>query len=92
MPRSLTKILRPICGFLRSFGLRLVIFMDDLLVMNGSFAACAQDTQDVIIILTWLGFVISTKEQVQLVPNQVALWCGVEISSLTMTFALSSEN
>ena len=91
MPRSLTKILRPICGFLRSFGLRLVIFMDDLLVMNGSFAACAQDTQDVIIVLTWLGFVISTKEQVQLVPNQVALWCGVEISSLTMTFALSSE-
>ena len=48
LPRAFTKLLRPICAFLRTFGIRLVIFLDDILIMSASFAACAQDTQDVL--------------------------------------------
>ena len=91
LPRAWTKLLRPFCAFLRSFGIRLVIFLDDLLVMSASFAQCAQDTQDVVTVLTWLGFIISTKEQVKLVPEQRQVWCGVLICSLTMQFLLPPE-
>ena len=91
LPRAFSKLLRPVISFLRSFGLRIVIFLDDLLIMATCFAACAQDTQDVIIVLTHLGFVISTKEQVKLVPDQAQIWCGVRICSLTMTFSLANE-
>ena len=91
LPRAFTKLLRPICAFLRTFGVLLVIFLDDILVMNFSFAQCAQDTQDVITLLTYLGFVISTKEQVKLVPAQAQIWCGVHICSLTMMFSLPVE-
>jgi hypothetical protein len=91
LPRAFTKLLRPVVAFFRSFGIRLVIFLDDILIMNSSFAACAQDTQDVIVVLTWLGFVISTKEQVKLVPDQEQIWCGTFISSLTMMFSLPKD-
>jgi hypothetical protein len=91
LPRAFTKLLRPICAFLRTFGIRLVIFLDDILIMSASFATCAQDTQDVLIVLTHLGFVISTKEQVKLVPAQAQVWCGTRICSLTMMFSLPFE-
>jgi hypothetical protein len=91
LPRAFTKLLRPVVAFLRSFGLRIVIFLDDLLIMSTCFAACAQDTQDVIMVLTHLGFIISTKEQVKLIPEQAQVWCGVRICSLTMQFTLPND-
>lgn len=88
LPRAFTKLLRPVIALLRSFGIRLCIFLDDILVMGSSFTQCAQDTQDVLIVLTHLGFVISTKDQVQLIPNQSVVWCGALICSRTMQFLL----
>ena len=84
LPRAFTKLLRAPVAFLRSFGIRVVVFLDDLLIMSSSYIQCAQDTQDVITVLTHLGFVISTKEQVKLIPAQRQIWCGAEICSVTM--------
>eukprot|EP01043_Picozoa_sp_COSAG02_P022225 COSAG02_NODE_1149_length_14210_cov_40.850542_12_plen_99_part_00 len=56
--------------------------------MSQGYASAASDTQDVITVLTWLGFVISTKEQVSLVPKQQQVWCGALICTLTMRFLL----
>ena len=88
LPRAWTKLLRPVMAFLRSFGIRLVIFSDDILVAAASFAACAQDTQDVLTILQFLGFVISDKESVKLIPAQRQIWCGALICTLTMELLL----
>lgn len=88
LPRAFTKLVRPVMAFLRSFGLRLLIFIDDILVMGESYQSTACDVQDVLTLLTWLGFVISTKEQVKLVPGQRQVWCGALICSLTMRFML----
>jgi hypothetical protein len=86
LPRAWTKLLKAPLAFLRSFGIRIAVFLDDLLICSSSFTQCAQDTQDVISVLVWLGFVISTKEQVKLYPAQRQIWCGAEICSLTMMF------
>ena len=47
LPRAFTKLLRPVIAFLRSFGIRLVIFLDDILVASESSfpvnSACESD-------------------------------------------------
>jgi hypothetical protein len=91
LPRAFTKLLRPVIALLRSFGVRLCIFLDDILVMSSSYAQCSQDTQDVLVLLMHLGFVISLKEQVKLDPAQKAVWNGALICSLTMQFLLPPE-
>eukprot|EP01050_Picozoa_sp_SAG11_P018216 SAG11_NODE_2719_length_3048_cov_3.886402_1_plen_770_part_00 len=91
LPRAWTKLLRPVMAFFRSFGLKIVVFLDDLLIMSSSYIQCATDTQDVLTVLTYLGFIISTKEQVKLVPSQRQIWCGAEICSITMMFYLPRD-
>lgn len=91
LPRAFTKLLRAPIAFLRSVGLRVIVFLDDLLICSSSFVQCAQDTQDVISLLCWLGFVISDKEQVKLYPAQRQIWCGASICSLTMMFFLPRD-
>eukprot|EP01050_Picozoa_sp_SAG11_P019068 SAG11_NODE_2980_length_2794_cov_7.536549_2_plen_680_part_00 len=91
LPRAFTKLLRAPVAFLRSFGIRVIVYLDDLLILAESYVQCAQDTQDVITLLTYLGFVISSKEQVKLIPAQRQVWCGAEICSLTMMFFLPKQ-
>lgn len=44
-PRVFTKLLKPVIGFLRSQGVRCIIYMDDLLIMAQSQDTCLQHTQ-----------------------------------------------
>ena len=88
LPRAFTKLLRPVIAFFRSFGIRLAIFLDDILVCGQTFSSACCDVQEVITVLTHLGFVISTKDAVNLQPRQQVVWCGAMICSLTMQFLL----
>ena len=88
LPRAWKKLLSPVIAFLRSFGIRLAIFVDDLLLCAASYMLCAQDAQDVIIVLWWLGFNVAPKCVPTLIPKQVVIWTGVEIDSVLMEFRM----
>ena len=91
LPRAWKKLLAPVIAFLRSFGIRLAVFVDDIFLCAASYVQCAQDCQDIIIILWWLGFNIAPKCLPTLIPAQQVVWTGVLIDSIMMEFRLEPK-
>lgn len=60
-PRLFTKLLKPVIGALRRKGIRLVIYLDDIIFMNESREGVIADVSTAIDLLTSLGFLINWK-------------------------------
>jgi hypothetical protein len=58
-PRIFTKLMKAAVGFLRERGLRLIIYLDDLLLMNESKSALVSDSQMAVSLFESLGFIIN---------------------------------
>ena len=50
-PRRFTKLFRPVLALLRKMGMRLVIYIDDIIILNQSRTALLQDRDTVIFLL-----------------------------------------
>jgi hypothetical protein len=57
-PRVFTKLLRTPIALLRRMGIRLIVYMDDILVMNRSYQGVQSDLQTVVAMMEGLGFLI----------------------------------
>ncbi|KAJ1195307.1 hypothetical protein NDU88_004588 [Pleurodeles waltl] len=86
-PWCFTKLLRPVVQYLRERGVRLIIYLDDILIM-------AQEKDLVLIHLNWtikllqdLGFVLNS-EKSSLIPSQNMEFLGFQIDSLTSLLIL----
>lgn len=89
-PRVFTKLLKPVVGFLRQIGLRLIVYLDDMLFIHVN-----KDQLEVMTLLICkffeaLGLMVNTKKSL-LNPTQLVEFLGFQINSLTMTFNLPSE-
>ena len=74
-PRRFTKLFRPVLALLRKMGMRLVIYIDDIIILNQSCTALLQDRDSVIFLLQCLRFVINwTKYQLE--PTQSLEYLG----------------
>ncbi len=60
-PRILTKLLNSIVSFLRKRGIRLVIYLHDILIMNSCPEGLARDVALVRSLLKEVGFLINDK-------------------------------
>jgi hypothetical protein len=58
-PRVFTKLLKPVVAYLRELGIRLVIYLDDLLILNNSISGQLHDLRIVINLLESLGFIVN---------------------------------
>lgn len=87
-PRIFTKLLKVIAKEARNQGIRMVVYMDDILVMSQTEAQCRQDRDRLLKILTDFGFTISTKKCI-LTPSQRMEFLGVIVDSVAMTLSLS---
>lgn len=58
-PRVFTEIFKPIIAQLRRNGLRIIIFLDDIVLVASSFAECMEHLSLLRILLENLGFVIN---------------------------------
>ena len=58
-PRIFTKLLRPVVGFLRSHGVRCVIYLNDLLIMQHDRDVLVEHTATVVHLLEALGFLVN---------------------------------
>ena len=85
--RNFTKILKVVMGFLRKKGLRLIIYLDDILILNTSRERVLADLEVVIELLQRLGFIINWEKSV-LEPSQNLEYLGLVIDSNRLSFAL----
>ena len=70
-PRAFTKTLKPPVGTLRSVGIKIVVYLDDIILAASTRELCIYQGQILIKTLENLGFVIN------LVPSQVVLFLGL---------------
>ena len=89
-PRVFTKILKLAIELLRSLGIRMVIYMDDMLLMASSKELIQEHTYVTIFLLENLGFIINNKKSL-LEPSQEIEFLGMIVSSQTMDLKLPGE-
>ena len=89
-PLIFTKLLRPVASFLRSMGIRILMYLDDFLIMAPSPEEVTRDLRMARHILTHLGFIINEKKSVS-VPTQTIEFLGFVIDSRHMELSLPLE-
>ena len=89
-PRVFTKLLRPVVAFLRRLGVRLLIYLDDILLLNQSQAELEKDKCSVLFLLHKLGFVVNQNKSM-LIPTQKIEYLGFVIDSGRLFRSLPPE-
>ena len=90
-PRVLfTKLLKLAVEIFRSMGIRLVIYMDDMLLMANTEQQLTEYIQLTLFLLENLGFIINSKKSL-LMPTQDIEFLGMSVNSLTMDLKLPGE-
>ena len=82
-PRVFTKLIKP----LRKRGIRIIVYLDDFLILGSSIKESKANTQLTLDLLQWLGFTI-VWEKSMLVPTQSLTFLGLSIDSQSMSLSL----
>ena len=90
VPRIFSKLLQVPIALSRRLNIRLVIYLDNILLMGRTLEEILMSRDTLIFLLQHLGFVINLKELV-LKPSQQIEFLGLKIDSHTMTLALTEE-
>ena len=86
-PRIFTKVMKPVMAVLRKRGIRCMIFIDDILLLSPSRAELVQITEETMLLLQHLGFLLSLEKSV-LHPVQRITYLGFNLDSVHMTLSL----
>ena len=86
-PRLFTKVLKSVVALLRRAGIRLIIYLDDLLFMIQSQVYLEQDMATARYLLQNLGFVVNFEKSC-FVPTQQLEFLGFLVNSRDMTLLL----
>ena len=89
-PRCFTKVLKTVLAKLRATGVRMVAYLDDLLVTANNKQNAESHCWRVVDLLTALGFIINQEKSQQTVSQQIE-FLGFVIDSVGMTFALPQD-
>ena len=89
-PRVFTKLLKPVITFLRTRNIRLLIYLDDILIVASDIKTLKEQTGQVLDLLQSLGFIINFEKSV-LTPFPVMEFLGLLVDSRTMMFYLPSH-
>ena len=76
-PYIFTALTKPIVAYLRSRGIRVIFYLDDILVIGASEAECKKDLAFVLNLLQSLGFLINWKKS-NLIPSQFFRFLGLD--------------
>ena len=89
-PWTFTKLFKPVVSLLRSRGIRIVIYLDDMLILDQSPDRLASVFHSIVNVLKQLGFLIK-QEKCSQVPTQRIEFLGSLINSTDMLQAVPSE-
>ena len=82
-----SKILKPVIALLRTRGISLIIYLDDLFIAAGTYIDCLNHAKQVISLLESLGFRINYEKSI-IIPTQKLEFLGFIIDSTSMSLAL----
>jgi hypothetical protein len=86
-PWSFTKILKPLVAFLRKKGIRIIVYLDDFLILNQSKEGAERDFLLTVDLLEKCGFLIN-KEKSLGVAAQQREFLGLLVDSLSLSLSL----
>ncbi len=86
-PRAFTRLLKPVVAVLRSSGIRIVIYLDDLLIMHQDRQEIVKIFNMVLALLKNLGFLIKV-EKCSLYPTQALVFLGALLDPKKLTIAV----
>ena len=89
-PRIFTKVLKPLLVFLRALGVRLLVYLNDVLIMAATPKLCLEHTQLTWQLLTDLRFLGNLKKPV-LTPKQQPEYLGFLVTCIEMKLFLMEE-
>ena len=89
-PRAFTKLMKPALAHLRSKGVRLIAYLDDLLIIGKDKREAEEAYQNAKSLLESLGFVINL-EKSQAIGTQKMEFLGFIIDSVSMTLRLLQD-
>ena len=89
-PLVFTQLLKPVAAYLRKRGVRLILYLDDMLIIGSSVQETRRFTQMAKNLLMSLGFTIHTEKSIS-VPTKVINFLGFTIDSNTMLISLPAE-
>ena len=89
-PRVFTRLLKPVAAFLRKRGARIVIYLDNILIIGSKIEETRRFTEMAMSLLESLGFIIN-KEKSIFKPTQVLTFLGFTINSVNMTLNLPHD-
>lgn len=84
-PRIWTKLMKPVLAIIRGNGIRIIIFIDDCIVLGNSRENCLKNMDFVLRTFIELGFLINW-EKSKLIPTQEVEFLGMLVNSVTMEF------
>ncbi|XP_061709647.1 uncharacterized protein LOC133519626 isoform X1 [Cydia pomonella] len=85
-PLVFTKLLKPAIETLREQGIRIIIYLDDIICLGSTYKECLNNTQTTCNLLQCLGFIIN-EEKSSITPSQVKEYLGFTINSRNMTLS-----
>ncbi|RVE43203.1 hypothetical protein evm_012152 [Chilo suppressalis] len=89
-PYVFTKLMRPVMQYLRNQGFFCIIYLDDLLLLNDTYAGCKRNFEFTKHLLQSLGFTINF-EKSNSTPSQTATYLGFVFNSVDYTISLTEE-
>ena len=89
-PRVFTKTLKPVIAWLRQIGLRLIVYLDDMLFMHANKDQLERLAPLICRLFESLGLMVNTQKS-QLTPVQQLEFLGFQINSDLMTINLPPE-
>lgn len=89
-PWVFTKLLRPVLRKARSQGIRLLVYLDDFIILGSSLKECWRNTEIVLQLLTDLGFLVN-REKSSLTPSTAIEFLGFIIDTAKMKFFVPAQ-
>ena len=83
-PQVFTRIMAPVSAILHKYGVRMLCYLDDWLILASLEIACLESRDRLLTICTELGIQVNLTKS-SLVPTQSLVYLGMEIRSLPFT-------
>ena len=89
-PCTFTKIMKPVVAMLRKLGIRVVLYLDDMLVLSRCESTAKSHVQIAMNLLSSLGFIINMDKSV-ISPAQQLEFLGFRLDSCSMMISLPAR-
>ena len=89
-PFIFTKLIKPLANYLRSRGIKMVVYLDDFLIFGTTREECRRHTDVTIALLTFLGLIVNWDKS-DIEPMQSCKFLGMVIDSQDMVITLPPQ-